>query len=368
MNFFKKHSFDRKRVFENVLEMDNILGIVYRECGSHGREIFTGKRPFVDLDELPLPARDLLPMDKYIPFPVQYRRLPVVHLFVSRGCPWHCSFCCTPVTWGTTVRFRSPAKVVEEIKHVMEKYGAREISFWDDTFTANAEWLTELCDRIQDEKIDIIWSCFARANDMKPALAKKMKEGGCWEVFMGIESINQDSLNAIRKGLKPKIIEKGVKVTQEAGIEVRGLFMLGLPKETPQKALSTIDFAIELDLDYAQFTLTTPHKGTDLYAEAPKFGTLVVDEESSRNTQTEAVFVPEGYENADELNNIVKFAYKKFYMRPRYWWKKVKSINTVGDFNRYYQGFKIAARMINLRMENWKSDMSEEVEASLRSH
>ena len=106
----------------------------------------------------------------------------------------------------------------------MKEFGAKEISFWDDTFTANPTWLTELCDRIVAEKLDIIWSCFGRSNDMTEALAKKMREGGCWEIFFGIESANQDSLNAIRKGLSPSITKRGLKMAQNAGIEVRGLF------------------------------------------------------------------------------------------------------------------------------------------------
>lgn len=367
MELFKAHDYDRKKIFANIHKADSITGIGYRLSGDQGLGIFTGVRPFVDLDTLPMPARHLLPMEKYIPFPVQYRRLPVVHMFVSRGCPWTCTFCCTPYTWGVDVRFRSPAKVVEEIEQAMQKFGAREISFWDDTFTANPKWLTELCDRIQEKKLDIIWSCFGRVNDMTPELASTMKRGGCWEVFFGIESVNQDSLNVIRKGLSPKLTKRAVEACHGAGIEVRGLFMMGLPKETPEKARKTIEFAIDLDLDYAQFTLTTPHKGTDLYTDAKKYG-MMVEEDSSKSTQCEAVFIPEGYKNAQELNDIVKEAYRRFYFRPRYWWKKFRSTRSLADVNRYYHGLKIALAMINYKMENWKSDMSEDVQSTLRSH
>lgn len=367
MEFFKAYGWDRRKVLENVHEADKVLGIVYRSCGANGTAVFTGTRPFADLDELPFPARHLLPMDRYVPFPVQYRRLPVVHMFVSRGCPWTCTFCCTPYTWGTDVRFRSPKKVVEEIEQVMRDFGARELSFWDDTFTANPKWLSELCGLIQERKLDIIWSCFGRANDMRPELAETMRRGGCWEIFFGIESVNQESLNVIKKGLSPTITRRAVKICHDAGIEVRGLFMLGLPKETPETGRKTIDFAIELDVDYAQFTMTTPHKGTDLYAAAKQYG-MMIDENSSRNTQNEAVFIPEGYKNAHELNMMVKEAYRRFYFRPAYWWKKIKQARSLQDINRYYQGLKIALAMINYKMENWKSDISEDVEASLRSH
>ncbi len=366
MSFFKKYDYNRSQVLEHINEAAAIKGIVYRPRASSGPGYYTGAREFANLDDLPLPARHLLPMEKYIPFPVQYRRLPVVHMFVTRGCPWNCSFCCTPFTWGREVRFRSPENVVREIKHLMDKFGAREISFWDDTFTANRPWLTEVCDRIAAEKLDIIWSCFGRANDITESLARKMKEGGCWEIFFGLESANQDSLNAIRKGLSPTITQRATKIAQQAGIEIRGLFMLGLPEETPETAENTINFAIDLDLDYAQFTLTTPHKGTDLYATAKQYG-MMIDEDSSRNTQNEAIFIPTGYKSARELQDTVKRAYRRFYFRPSYWWKKFKTIRSLQDVNRLYQGLIIALAMIHYKMENWKSDITDTMEATGRS-
>ncbi len=367
MRHFKALDFDRETLLQGPSELEAIPGLLFRTGKKVGGCFFSGPREPADLNALPLPARHLLPMDRYIPFPVQYRRLPVVHMFVSRGCPWKCSFCCTPFTWGRQVRLRDPGLVVEEVRQVVRDFGAKEISFWDDTFTANPEWLKALCRRMESDAPGILWSCFARANDLSPELARAMKRGGCWEVFLGIESVNQDSLKAIQKGLSPAITRKAVRNCREAGIEVRGLFMLGLPHETPQRAMETIDFAVELDLDYAQFTVTTPHKGTRLYEDAPRFGHMIA-EDNSRHTQMEAVFVPSGYENAAQLNELVKTAYKKFYMRPRYWWKKVRSIRSFADLRRYVQGFRIALALIHYKMENWKSDLGEEVAAPLRSH
>jgi anaerobic magnesium-protoporphyrin IX monomethyl ester cyclase len=340
LNFFKGHDYNRLQVLENIEDIASILGIVYRKKSDQKEIVYTGKRPFIDLDTLPFPARHLLPMDKYIPLPIQSKRLPVVHMMVSRGCPFNCSFCCTPFTWGRDVRFRSPRNVVDEIKHVMKEYGAREISFWDDTFTANAKWLTELCNIIHDEKIDIIWSCFGRVNNMTQELAKTMKRGGCWEIFYGIESVNQDSLNVIRKGLTPKMVKDAVKATQDAGIEVRGLFMLGLPKETPETAQKTIDFAKELNVDYAQFTVTTPHKGTDLYSVARQYG-MFAEEDDSKWSQNEAVFVPNGYRDQKELQLMVRSAYRQFYLRPKYVLGRIMSMKSKDDLKQYFDGFKL---------------------------
>ncbi|MEK6849670.1 MAG: radical SAM protein, partial [Nanoarchaeota archaeon] len=239
---------------------------------------------------------------------------------------------------------------VEEIKHVMEKYGAREISFWDDTFTANKEWLTKLCNLIHDQKLDIIWSCFGRVNNMTPELAATMKKGGCWEIFFGIESVNQDSLNVIRKGLTPDMVRKAVQYTQDAGIEVRGLFMLGLPKETPETAQRTIDFAKELNVDYAQFTVTTPHKGTDLYAVARQYG-MFVEEDEVKWSQNEAVFVPAGYKDQKELQNTVRHAYRSFYLRPSYILGRLKKIKNKDDLKQYMDGFRLLLPFVTQSMK-----------------
>ncbi len=350
LEHFKKHNYNRDEILKSVSEVKPILGVVYRDINNNGVPVYTGKRPFINLDDLPLPARHLLPIEKYIPLPIQSKRLPVVHMMVSRGCPYNCSFCCTPFTWGRDVRFRSPSKVIEEIKYVMKEFGAREISFWDDTFTANKEWLTELCNRIYDEKLDIIWSCFGRVNNMTEELARTMKKGGCWEIFFGIESVNQESLNVIRKGLTPDMVRKAVKATKDAGIEVRGLFMLGLPKETPESAQKTIDFAKELDVDYAQFTVTTPHKGTDMYAVAKQYG-MFVEEDDSKYSQNEAVFVPEGYKSQDELRLTVRSAYRQFYLRPKYIFGRIKSIKNFDDIRQYWDGFQLLIPFVTSSMK-----------------
>ena len=337
MNALRSMGYDRRRLSSETDFLSGILGIVYRE---NGTERFTEHRPDLDLDTLPLPARHPLPIKRYIPWPFHYRRLPLVHLFVSRGCPWSCAFCSTPYTWGRKVRLRSPEKVIEEIRHVMEDFSAREIVFWDDTFTAEPEWLTEVCERIAAERIDINWRCLARTNDMTPKLVQTMKKGGCYQITFGLESANDDSLKTIRKGQNAQLMKEAIRVTQEAGLETRGLFMLGLPHETPEMAQKTIDFAVSSDLDYAHFSLTAPHKGTDLYAIAEQFG-IIQDEDLSNFTQHDAVYIPHGYTDAQELRNMATRAFRQFYLRPRYVWKRIKSIRSWSDVVRYYHGLKI---------------------------
>jgi anaerobic magnesium-protoporphyrin IX monomethyl ester cyclase len=337
MNTLRQWGYDRRQLYSETDVLSGILGIVYRE---NGTERFTGHRPDLDLDTLPLPARHLLPMERYIPWPMNHRRLPQVHLFVSRGCPWRCAFCCVPNIWGRKVRLPSPAKVIEEIRHAIDHFGAREINFWDDTFTAEPEWLTEVCERIASERLDIIWRCNAKVNDMTPSMARTMKKSGCWQITFGMESANEDSLKTIRKGQQVHHMKEAIRVTQDAGIEVRGLFMLGLPSETPEKAQNTIDFAITSNIDHAHFSLTAPHKGTDLYMIAEQFGTII-DDDQSNFTHHEAVYLPHGYRDTRQLKTLISHAFRQFYFRPRYIWKMIRGIRSLEDVVRYYQGFKI---------------------------
>jgi radical SAM superfamily enzyme YgiQ (UPF0313 family) len=338
MRLFRKNNYSRKKVLEDVEGLKRIKGIMFRAKGSI---IKTAQRELIpDLDILPMPARHLLRMEKYIPLPIEYKRLPTIHMMVSRGCPFSCTYCSTHAAFGYKVRFRSPEKVIEEIKHVIGRYGARQISFWDDVLTINKKWLMALCDLMIKEKLNIIWNCYAHPNAVDDEMLRKMKEAGCFCVWYGIEAGDDSLLKVVNKGTTVESVRKAVKLTKRNKIEIRGLFMIGLPKETPKLAQKTIDFAKELDVDYAQFSITTPHIGTKLYEDASKYGTLKKD--FSRYTQHEAVFVPLGYKNKEEVEEMAKKAYKAFYHRPTYICKQFLKIRSIDDIKRYLRAFSIA--------------------------
>lgn len=338
MVFFKQKNYDRKSILNNIEGLKNIDGIIFK----HNEGIIRTKpRDLIpDINVLPMPARQLLRMEKYIPLPIEYKKLPTIHMMVSRGCPFNCTYCSTHGAFGHKVRFRSPEKVIEEIKHVINKYGAKQISFWDDVLTINKEWLTKLCSLIVNEKLNIIWNCYAHPNTIDDELLKKMKKAGCFCIWYGVEAGDDSLLKIINKGTTVESIRKAVRLTKRNGIEVRGLFMIGLPGETPELAQKTIDFAKELDVDYAQFSITTPHIGTKLYDEAPKYGTLKKD--FSKYTQHEAVFVPFGYKNKEEVEKMAKKAYKEFYHRPSYIFKQFLKIRSFEDIKRYLKAAEIA--------------------------
>ena len=321
---------------ENGSDLDRIQGIAFRD----GKKIIQNPvRGFIEnLDVLPFPARHLLPMDKYRPLPNQYRRLPVVHLMASRGCPFTCTYCSKAI-FGRNTRIRSPNNVIAEIKHVRDKYKAREIHFKDDTFTLQNTWVKKLCHLFNEEVPDLLWACFTRVDMVNKELLKTMHEAGCHRIGYGIESSNQELLDTIKKGITLDQIRNAVRWTKEAGIELGLSFMLALPGETPEKAHDTIKFAKELDPDYAQFCITTPYPGTELYNQAKKYGTLIHDFPSY--TIWNPVFIPHGYKDEDEILEMQRKAFKSFYYRPSYILKRILKISSIQDIKRNVEGLKM---------------------------
>ncbi|MBI5427932.1 MAG: cobalamin B12-binding domain-containing protein [Nitrospinae bacterium] len=334
---FVKHGHDSKGFLADRGALENIRGIVFR---AGGEIIQTPERPQIaDLDQLPLPARDLIPHEKYIPLPNQYRRTPLAHMVVIRGCPYSCTFCDQA---NTTVRASSPKRVVEEIAQMIRLHGIREISFWDDTMTYHRKWMTEFCQRMIDAKLDIVWSCYAAAYTVDPEILDLMKKAGCWNIFYGLETPDEQlsrNIEAHKKNRNREYIRQVVKWTQKAGIEVRASFMLAIPGETPEKAKEMIRFAKDIEPDYAQFSITTPFPGTKLYDEIKqgKWGRLTTEDYSEFHCWN-VVFLPNGYKNKEEVWEMEREAFRSFYFRPGYIFKRILSIRSFEDIRRYWNG------------------------------
>ncbi len=334
---YAKIGYDHNKFCSAYQVLREIRGICFRQSDE---VIETPLREVIaELDDLPFPARDLFPLERYKPLPNQYKKLPLTNMVVIRGCPYVCSFCDQA---GTGARRRSPELTVAEIKHVVEEYGVREISFWDDTMSYHKRWMTEFCNLLTEENLDVIWSCYAAVNTVNESVLKEMKKAGCWNIFYGFETGVPSLLRNIEANKKNKSFEKMKEVTRwtkEAGIEIRGSFMIGLPGETPELARETIRYAIDLDPEYAQFSITTPYPGTKLFHDINngKWGKLTT-KDFSEYQGWNVVFLPDGYKNKSEVWGMEREAFRSFYMRPRYIIKKLLAIRTWEDVKRYYKG------------------------------
>ncbi len=337
----RKKEWQREGFMADEAMLQRMDGIVFKK--KDGTIVKTATRPIIqDLDSLPMPARELLPVEKYIPLPNQYKRTPIAHMVVIRGCPFICSFCDQA---NTRARTTSPKRAVEEMKSLVDKYGVREISFWDDTMTYNKKWMAEFCQRLMDAHLDVIWSCYAAMRTIDQPVLKMMKEAGCWNIFYGIETGHPELMKNIqsdRKNRDASYIREVMKWTKEAGIEVRGSFMIALPGETPEMAEENIKFAIELDPEYAQFSITTPYPGTILYNQIKegKWGRLTT-EDFSEYQGWNIVFLPEAYKTKEEVWKLEKKAFRKFYFRPKFILKKVMALRSWEDIRRYFKGMML---------------------------
>lgn len=297
---------------ENGADFSKVPGLIWKD----GKTVIkNNSQPFIkDLDILPFPARNLFPMKMY-PASSHLRGSKILSMVASRGCPFQCTFCWVSKSFGRTIRYRNPKQVVEEMRILKEQYGADSIRFWDDSFTASRKWVNDFCDVLIAENLNIPWCCLSRVDRVNQELLRKMKAAGCYCIFYGIESGVQRILDLLRKGITLEQARQAIKLARAVGIETSCSYMLALPTETREDSEQTINFAIELDSDYAQFNLVIPHiSGEEFSNLAVKYGTLLEGTDHATFFD-KPVYIPYG-RTAEELKNTIKKSYKKYYLRP----------------------------------------------------
>jgi radical SAM superfamily enzyme YgiQ (UPF0313 family) len=215
--------------------VDDVQGLTFRNSG--GEIIQNPERELLpDVDKLPYPAYDLVPMKKY-----RYHAV-----FASRGCPYKCIFCSSPNFWLRKVRYRTPVQVVNEIELLLTKYGKKDVHFKDDVFTMKKQWVTEILNEMQRRNIRTQWECMGRVNNVDPEFLHFIKKMGCTQIEYGVESGDPELMEAIEKSISPEKALKALAASHEAGIHVGTFFMIGHPGETLQSAERTFDFALQL--------------------------------------------------------------------------------------------------------------------------
>lgn len=328
----------------NQPALSEIKGIAYR--GENGEIIVNQRRELInDLDALPLPAYHLLDMSRYNPHISQYKLLPNFPMVIQRGCPFNCAFCGAQAVHGRTVRFRSIDKVMAELKLLKNKYGARGIYFQDSTFTINKKYVSELCETMIAAKLHLSWACNTRVDCADKDLLKLMKRAGCWMIAYGVESGNQKSLDVLNKKITIAQIENVIGLTHKLGITTLGNYILGIPGETYEDCLKTIEFARRLAHQMCLFFLPIPLPGTDLEKICRQDGGLRRGIKWIDYTSTnfsDPIYVNPKIGRAG-MEKAIKLAYRKYYTTPQVWLNNLLSINCFSDVKRYYKS--IAALM-----------------------
>ncbi len=324
-------------------KIEDVEGIAYRQ--GNDIKLNKPKKLIENLDTLPFPALDLLPIKKYIPAPSTYRRLPTLHMIASRGCPFYCTYCSAQSIFGRVHRAYSPKRMMDELEWIIDKYGAKDIFFLDDLFTKDKEWVHAVCDEILKRGIHkkICWSCSTRVSMVDYEMLKKMKKAGCWQIHFGVESGSQRLLNLIKKGITLEQSKNAMKICRKAGIQTRAYFMLGLPTETREESLQTIRFAKDIDPDYVKYSLTTPYPGTELFDIIKKEGNLKTESWELYKTMgglgedSERPYTPKG-RTSKELNELQKRAHKEFFLRPKIILRFLFNIRSFDELKVYAKG------------------------------
>ncbi len=319
-------------------DFSKILGISYLK---DNKIIETPNRDFIkNIDILPFPARHLLEpsiTSEYYKTPYQYKRLPTTISISSRGCPYKCNFCAIHTIWDWDYRPHSPEYVVKEIKYLQEKWGIKDIKYFDDNFLVDTERVKKISDLIIKENIDVSWSCLgtiATINNHNE-LIESMRKSGCWHISFGIESGNAKVMKDIRKPTTVDQVRKVITACEAKGISTRGFFMLGHPTDTKETIRETIDFAKSLPFFSVQFNFAIPYPGTELYEIAKSgAGEFEDNPDFMSGHSARPVYVPEGL-TKEYLIKIQKQAYREFYFRPKYILRRFKEVQSLSQFNKY---------------------------------
>ena len=310
--------------FENGTDLREVKGIATRE-------FVTPPRPIIeDLDELPFPARHLLPMDNY---KILNMKLTTGTLISGRGCPHRCSFCSSSAMHGHKLRMRSANNIVDEMEHLLGAHDAEMIAFMDDTFTMNRKRVEEVCSEIKERDLDFYWGCTARADTISRNLLEQMKDSGCITLFLGVESADQQHLDNLNKNVTVDRIKKAFELTQELKVRTLASAVLGMPGDTRQSIENTIGFVKSLNPSYAIFSLATPYPGTDFYIKASKQNLIKVNDWSKYTLLSPVLETVDC--SLEELKSLQKKAFRDFYLRPSYiirqaWMDGFVLIKTVG--------------------------------------
>ena len=248
--------------------IERIKGLVWRS-GSEDEITVNPDRPFIcNLDDLPLPRHDLLPLQAYraplVPSPYAF-------IVTSRGCPGGCRFCIKHVSYGSSVRFRSPENIVQEIEFLIDQ-GVRSFHMYADIFTISREHVVGLCELILERGLEFQWTCNSRVDFVDPDMLQLMATAGCRWISWGIESGSEEVLRRARKGIRLEQVEHALRWAREAGIHNWGYFIIGLPGETEETIRETIRFSKRLPLDLVLFHIAAPYPGSPFFFEVVENG------------------------------------------------------------------------------------------------
>ena len=291
-------------------EVEQVPSVTFRRKGaivphrSHG-----SYQAFLDM---PFPAWDLLPLDRYR---VPLENKPYLIVETSRGCPYSCDFCVAPIHQGHKFRERSAEALVDEIERGRRELGIHHFYLWGDTVTLNAKSFSRFCDALIARHLDVRWFGNARADNLvDPAFVRRLRQSGCWMLSLGIESESDDTRKNMMKKLERQKIVTALANMREAGIRSFAFFIFGYPGDTPESIERTVEYALTIDPDYANFYPAVPYPGTEMYEKCRRDG-LLASEDWSKMEYSYYLLQGNGL-NEQVVMGAISRATRRFFLRP----------------------------------------------------
>lgn len=312
----------------------SIGGLYWRD----GEEIIANAATplFEDLDDLPFPAWDLYPVEGNRKVSkIIARHLPVTSIEFSRGCIYSCDFCASKNTMGRGYRKKSPERCADEVERIAA-LGYREIVVHDDIFTTDTEWAKQVCEAIIRRGTEIAWTCSngIRVDALDPELFTLMKRAGCYRVYFGFETGNDEVLKAFGKGGRATLDQgvEAVEMARRAGLEPNGFFLVGLMPDTEASMQDTIDYAKRVRLDVMKCGICVPLPGTPMFRELHDQGRIKTTDWDAYTVYNKAenIFDHPTLEWPTILRYFDRF-YRQVYLRPGFVWRRLRYLLTNGE-------------------------------------
>jgi hypothetical protein len=283
-----------------------VAGLTYRTSGGWQSNPEAGFE--ADLDSLPFPAWELLPYERYvIPKSSNAGRMRFLPMLTSRGCPFGCSYCPYPIGQGLKWRYRSAGNVADEMQHLVRDLGVQHILFRDPMFSLKQDRVIALCEEISKRGIEVSWRCETRVDYLDESTLRAMAEAGCSGINFGVESTDPDIQAGVhRKPISTDEFIRKIELCNRYGIKTFAFFIVGLPGDTLETILDTIDFAVRIRPSWTQFTVATPFIGTGLRDWAVGQGLVQEDSYQIVSSQVGSM----GNENltAEQVHRLHRFA------------------------------------------------------------
>lgn len=293
------------------------LSIAGVACKRHGTNILNPAKFIENMDEIPYPARHLLPLEQYDRTIEFLKAKPADVMSISRGCVFNCGFCETRKLWGNMCRSFSPKRVIGEIQDLQSRYGTKGIYFISDNFTLRKKETLELCNMMVESKLDLEWVCDTRVDIINQELLAAMNKAGCKTIWFGVESGSPRILQRIGRNTTLQQIEDAFKLCRKNNIQVACSFMLGLPDETLSDMEASLKFAKKLDPDWCQFNIFIAYPDSKLYQEMLQTKQYTQLDEFLLSVKTDEY-------DFESLTKLQKRFFIEFHRRPGQILKRVK--------------------------------------------